>query len=46
MNKRVNGALTREKSKCHNYNTRKCRKNTQVQNFDLQSTRRGNKEKL
>ena len=44
--KKAIGALTREKSKCHNWNTRKCRKSTQVRNFDLQSVRRGNWERL
>ena len=39
---KANGALTIEKSKCHNRNTRKCRKSTQVRNFDPQSARRGN----
>ena len=39
---KANGALTREKSKWHNWNTRKCRKGTQVRNFDAQSARRGN----
>ena len=40
------GALTREKSKCHNWNTRKCRKSTLVWNFDPQLARRGNWERL
>ena len=39
---KANGALTRENSKCHNYNTRKCRKSAHVQNFDPQSSRKGN----
>ena len=39
---KVNSALTREKSKCHNWNTGKCRKSIQVRNFDPQSARRGN----
>ena len=43
---KANGVLTRKKSKCHNWNTRICRKSIQVWNFDLQSTRRGNWERL
>ena len=39
---KANGALTREKSKCHNQNTRKCKKSTQVRNFDPQLARKGN----
>ena len=44
--KKAIGALTRVKSKYHNWNTRKCRKSTQVRNFDLQLVRRGNWERL
>ena len=43
---KINGALIREKSKCHNWNTRKCRKSTQVRNFNPQSARKGNWERL
>ena len=42
---KANGVLTRNKSKYHNWNTRECRKSTHVQNFDLQSTKRGNWER-
>ena len=43
---KANGALIREKSKKHNWNTRKCRKCTQVWNFNLHSARRENWERL
>ena len=43
---KANGALTREKSKCHNWNAEKCLKTTQVRNFDSQSARRENWERL
>ena len=43
---KANGTLTREKSKCHNWNTRKCRKSIRVRNFDPQSARRGNWERF
>ena len=43
---KANSTLTREKSKCHNWNTWKCRKSAKARNFDPQSTRRGNWKRL
>ena len=43
---KANSILTREKSKCHNWSTRKCRNSTRVWNFNLQSARRENWARL
>ena len=43
---KTNGALTREKSKCHNWNTRKCRKSIQKHNMSKTSTHNQREKKI